>query len=43
MGIKMQKVRHHGKELKIIEYDVNREYGQLKCFYCDATQDNGRK
>jgi hypothetical protein len=36
MGIKMQKVRHHGKELKINEYDVNIEYGQLKCFYCDA-------
>jgi len=32
MGIKMQNVKHHGKELKINEYDVNREYGKLECF-----------
>lgn len=36
MGIKMDKVRHNGQELKIEEYDTNKKYSQLKCFYCDA-------
>ena len=36
MGIKMNKVRCNGQELKINEYDVNKKYGDLKCYYCDA-------
>lgn len=36
MGIKMDKVRCDGKELKITEYDTNKTYGCLKCYYCNA-------
>lgn len=36
MGIKMDKVRCDGKELKITEYDTNKIYGCLKCYYCNA-------
>jgi hypothetical protein len=34
MGIKMSKVLHNEKELKIQEYDTNKKYNQLKCYYC---------
>lgn len=36
MGIKMDKVRCNGKELKINEYDTDKTYGCLKCCYCNA-------
>lgn len=36
MGIKMNRARYNGQEIKISEYDVNKVYGKLKCYYCDA-------
>ena len=36
MGIKMSKVRCNGRELSISEYDPNKAYGNLKCYYCNA-------
>ena len=36
MGIKMNKVRCNGKELKITQYDTNKVYGNMKCYYCNA-------
>lgn len=36
MGIKMNKVRANGKEIKINEYNPNKVYGELKCYYCNA-------
>lgn len=32
----MSKVRYHGEELKISDYDKGKNYDQLKCFYCNA-------
>lgn len=36
MGMKMNRVRYKGQELKIDEYDTNKVYGNLKCYYCNA-------
>lgn len=36
MGIKMKRARYNGQEIKINEYDVNKEYKELKCYYCNA-------
>lgn len=36
MGIKMNRARCNGQELKISEYDVNKIYEKLKCYYCNA-------
>lgn len=36
MGIKMNRARYNGQELRISEYDVNKIYGKLKCYYCNA-------
>lgn len=36
MGIKMNKVRWNGQELKISEYDPTKTYRNLKCYHCDA-------
>lgn len=36
MGIKMNKVRCNGQEIKISEYNPNKVYGNLKCCYCNA-------
>lgn len=36
MGIKMNRARYSGQEIKISEYDVNKVYGKLKCCYCNA-------
>ena len=30
MGIKMNRARYSGQEIKISEYDVNKVYGKLK-------------
>lgn len=32
MGMKMNRVRYKGQELKIDEYDTNKVYGNLKCY-----------
>lgn len=36
MGIKMDRARYNGQEIKISEYDANKKYGKLKCYYCNA-------
>lgn len=36
MGIKMNRAMYNGQEIKISEYDVNKAYGKLKCYYCNA-------
>lgn len=36
MGIKMNRAMYNGQEIKISEYDVNKVYGKLKCYYCNA-------
>lgn len=36
MGIKMSWARYNGQKIKISEYDANKVYGNLKCYYCNA-------
>lgn len=36
MGIKMSRARFNGKELCINEYDTNKTYRNLNCYFCDA-------
>lgn len=36
MGIKMDKAKFNGQTVKIKEYDVNKEYCNLKCYHCSA-------
>ncbi len=36
MGIKMNKVRCNGQEIKISDYNPSKVYGNLKCCYCNA-------
>lgn len=36
MGIKMSWARYNGQKIKISEYDTNKVYGNLKCYYCNA-------